>query len=66
VEYVATTDMLADGLIKALGIDKFLEFRKQIGVVDIAKLIAIRRLKELSVDDLDKLENCFIGGEAEI
>jgi len=29
--------------------------------VDIAKVIVTKRLKELSIDNLDKLKDCFLG-----
>jgi len=34
--------------------------------VNIVKVIAIKRLKELSVEDLEELEDYFLGGETEI
>ena len=57
MDYVVLTDMLADGLIEALGVEKFQGFRKQISVVDIAKIIVTKRLKELSINNLNKLED---------
>ena len=42
VDYTLTEDMLADGLTKALTIDKFRKFRESVGVVDITERIEVR------------------------
>jgi hypothetical protein len=65
VSHVSTDDMLADGLTKTLPADRFIKFRDQIGLVDIKQRIECRKLKELTMEDLDKMEDMLPGGESE-
>ena len=57
VDYTLTEDMLADGLTKALIIDKFRKFRKSAGIVDITELIEARQLTEIRREELEALED---------
>ena len=63
VQYTPTTDMIADGLTKALPAQQFEKFVMQVGLVDIER-IRERRLKELTVEDFIKAEDEPDGGEA--
>lgn len=60
VEYKPTTDMIADGLTKAMSGPAFQQFVKQIGLANVSKHLERRRLDELSKMDLlrrmDRLE----------
>jgi len=64
VEYTKTTDMLADGLTKALQGDKFVAFKRQLGLTDIRSELEARKLRELTTDDLDQMEDRLEGGES--
>jgi hypothetical protein len=59
-----TGDMLADRLTKALVFLAFEKFRSQIGVVDIMELLAVRKLKEVTIEALEAVEDYFEGGES--
>lgn len=65
VRHTPTTDMIADGLTKALPAQQFEKFVKQVGLVDIKDRIQERRLKELAVEDFLKAEDELDGGEAQ-
>ena len=57
-------EMLANGLTKALTIEKFKAFRRLIGLVDVEDRIKARKLKEITEYDLDIREDLLPGGEA--
>ena len=66
VVYTPTDKMIADGLTKVLPVASHQRFVRQIGLVDISKQLKERQLKELSREDLDKIEDALLGGEAEV
>jgi hypothetical protein len=57
VQYTPTTDMIADGLTKALPAQQFEKFVMQVGLVDIKERIRERRFKELTMEDFLKAED---------
>ncbi|KAJ3455051.1 hypothetical protein MRS44_013651 [Fusarium solani] len=57
VQYTPTTDMIADGLTKALPAQQFEKFVMQVGLVDIKERIQERRFKELTMEDFLKAED---------
>ena len=58
--------MIADRLTKVLPVTLHQHFVRQIGLVDISQQLKERELKELSTEDLDKIEDVLLGGEAEV
>ena len=64
VEYTPTADMIADGLTKALPSTKHTVFVRQVGLVDVRDLVQARKLRELSEDDFDTVEDSLEGSEA--
>ena len=56
--------MLADGLTKVLLRAPFEAFRNQISVVDISDRLAIRLLKEVSLEALEEVEDLIKGGKS--
>lgn len=60
IEYTPTTDMIADGLTKALNKPAFQQFARQIGLFDVSSHLETRRLDELDeemlLDEMAKLE----------
>ena len=56
--------MLADGLTRELPRAAFVAFRDQISVVDITDRLALRQLKEVSIEDLEEVKELFEGGES--
>lgn len=60
VEYRPTTDMIADGLTKAMSHTQFQKFVKQIGLTDITERLMDRHLQTIGeeeiLDGLAKLE----------
>ncbi|RYP68913.1 hypothetical protein DL771_006402 [Monosporascus sp. 5C6A] len=67
VDYTSTSDMLADGLTKALSREPFRHFREQLGLVDITEALDLRRktLRAISDEELADQEDTITGGEAE-
>ena len=59
-----TGDILADGLIKVLTFLAFEKFKSQIGIVNITELLATRQLKEVTIEALEAIKDCFEGGES--
>lgn len=51
VQYTKSAEMMADGLTKALVQEQFAGFRKQLGMVDISEMLAIRREQEDRKDE---------------
>ena len=51
VQYTKSVEMMADGLTKALVQEQFAGFRKQLGMVDISEMLAIRREQEDRKDE---------------
>jgi hypothetical protein len=66
VEYKASGEMLADGLTKALPKDPFERFRTNLGIENVSEMVLERKVKALKVEDLEGLEDCFLGGEVEV
>ena len=59
-----TGDILIDGLTKALLRPSFEAFRNQISMVDISDRLAMRLLKEVSLETLEEVEDLIEGGES--
>ena len=51
VQYTKSAEMMADGLTKALVQEQFAGFRKQLGMVNISEMLAIRREQEDRKDE---------------
>ena len=51
VDYTPSTELVADGLTKALQGEKFKTFRSQLGLVDITDLLGQRPLLEMNEED---------------
>jgi hypothetical protein len=66
VQYTPTNEMIADGLTKSLYAEQHQQFVQQLGLVDIQDLLAERKLRELSMDYFDRIEDTLEGGEVEI
>lgn len=66
VSYTPTDSMIADGLTKSLHSEQHKRFVQQMGLVDIHDLRTERKLRELSADDFDQIEDTLAGGEIEI
>jgi hypothetical protein len=64
VAYVSTENQLADGLTKALDRAKFNVFRAQMGLEDVKDHVKERKLRELTEEDLEEMEDWFEGGKA--
>jgi hypothetical protein len=54
VEYRQTTDMIADGLTKAMNHGQLQKFVKQIGLTDITEHLMNRRLQNLGEDEISE------------
>jgi hypothetical protein len=65
VRHTPTTEMIADGLTKALPAQQFQKFVTQVGLVDIKDRIQERRTKELTAEDFFRTEEHLDGGRAE-
>ncbi|RKK23804.1 hypothetical protein BFJ67_g16964 [Fusarium oxysporum f. sp. cepae] len=65
VRHTPTTEMIADGLIKALPAQQFQKFVMQVGLVDINDKIQERKFKELTAEDFVRAEEQLDGGRAE-
>ncbi|KAF4340968.1 hypothetical protein FBEOM_5107 [Fusarium beomiforme] len=65
VRHTPTTEMIADGLTKALPAQQFQKFVMQVGLVDINDKIQERRFKELTAEDFVRAEEQLDGGRAE-
>ncbi|KAL9563879.1 hypothetical protein ACKAV7_011914 [Fusarium commune] len=65
VRHTPTTDMIADGLTKALPAQQFQKFVRQVGLVDINDRIQERRFKELTAEDFVRAEELLDGGGTE-
>ncbi|KAL9567430.1 hypothetical protein ACKAV7_008380 [Fusarium commune] len=65
VRHTPTTEMIADGLTKALPAQQFQKFVTQVGLVDIKDKIEERRTKELTAEDFVRTEEHLDGGRAE-
>jgi hypothetical protein len=65
VRHTPTTEMIADGLVKALPAQQFQKFVTQVGLVDIKDRIQERRTKELTAEDFVRTEEHLDGGRAE-
>ncbi|RKK07264.1 hypothetical protein BFJ66_g16419 [Fusarium oxysporum f. sp. cepae] len=61
VWYTPTTEMIADGLTKALPAQQFQKFVMQVGLVDINDKIQERRFKELTAEDFIRAEEQLDG-----
>ena len=66
VVYTPTDDMIADGLTKTLPFDSHQRFVRHVGLVDIQQRLEERKLCELSIEDLERLEDSLPGGEVEV
>jgi hypothetical protein len=64
VRHTPTTEMIADGLTKALPAQQFQKFVTQVGLVDIKDRIQERRTKELTAEDFVRTEEHLDGGRA--
>jgi len=51
IRYAKSEEIVADGLMKALGIEPFRRFREMIGVVDIRQHLEARDTALLQIDD---------------
>ena len=51
-EYTLTTDMIADGLTKALTNTTFQKFTEQVRLVDVKEHLERRRLRKLKEEEL--------------
>ncbi|RKK54702.1 hypothetical protein BFJ69_g17755 [Fusarium oxysporum] len=65
VRHTPTTEMIADGLTKALPAQQFQKFVTQVGLVDIKDRIQERRTKELTAEDFVRTKEHLDGGRAE-
>ncbi|RKK06388.1 hypothetical protein BFJ66_g17389 [Fusarium oxysporum f. sp. cepae] len=65
VRHTPTTEMIADGLTKALPAQQFQKFVMQVGLVDINDKIQERKFKELTAEDFVRAEEQLDGGRAE-
>jgi hypothetical protein len=65
VAYVSTENQLADGLTKALDRTKFDLFRAQMGLEDVKDHVQEKRLREITQETLEEMEDWFEGGEAD-
>ncbi|SCO78460.1 uncharacterized protein FRV6_02673 [Fusarium oxysporum] len=63
VRHTPTTEMIADGLTKALPAQQFQKFVMQVGLVDINDKIQERRFKELTAEDLSEQRNSLMEEE---
>jgi hypothetical protein len=63
VVYTPTNDMMADGLTKVLPYDAHQRFVQQVGLVDITEKLKECRLREVTQEDLDQIEDSITGGE---
>jgi hypothetical protein len=59
---VASGDMIADGLTKALPAAKWPAFMTQLGLVDVKEQLRQRRIKEVTSEDIFSLEDDLKGG----
>lgn len=64
VQHITTTEMVADGLTKALSYPAFEKFRRLVGIVDISELLNTRQAKEVTLEDLERLEDLVVRGES--
>jgi hypothetical protein len=55
--------MMADGLTKVLPYDAHQRFIQQVGLVDITEKLKECRLREVTQEDLDQIEDSITGGE---
>lgn len=63
VEYTPIADMLADGLTQALSVDMFRKFRALVGIMDVTEQIKGRKLKKVTNEDLEALDDAWEGGD---
>ena len=56
VDYIPTSNILADGLTKALSKEKFNKFCQQIGLVDLTDQLQLRKQSELPEIIKEELE----------
>jgi hypothetical protein len=66
VVYTPTDDMMADGLTKVLPYEAHQRFVRQIGLIDIKERLGERRLQEITLDELEQIEDSISGGEAAV
>jgi hypothetical protein len=64
--YTPTDDMMADGLTKVLPYEAHQRFVRQIGLIDIKERLGERRLQEITLDELEQIEDSISGGEAAV
>ncbi|KAJ4074628.1 hypothetical protein NW756_013681 [Fusarium oxysporum] len=65
VRHTPITEMITDGLTKALPAQQFQKFVTQVGLVDIKDRIQERRTKELTAEDFIRTEEHLDKGRAE-
>jgi hypothetical protein len=58
--------MVADGLTKNLYAEQHCKFVQQLGLVDISDRITERKLRELTLEDLERYEEALEGGESPV
>jgi hypothetical protein len=63
VVYTPTDDMMADGLTKVLPYEGHQRFVRQIGLIDIKERLKERRLQEITLDELERIEDSISGCE---
>ena len=64
--YTPTDDMMADGLTKVLPYKAHQRFVRQIGLIDIEERLKERHLQEITLDELEQIEDSISGGEVAV